>query len=410
MEFDAIRGHCLNAMNHIRSARRIIHERGANSNSMSAKLAAVGVDYITDSMARTSLNDELTSSVNHDNEQTQALALSSFCEFTSLDQASSYLEELIKERRSIQSLLMQTSEVVVDGVVRGGTMLSSSMQQCLIYLLSRTVKIETRTQTRIDTLFRGYVNWKAAFHELMEHRNQQEYTGRTVLLLRIWFFVSEFSLSTMRETREIACDRFADDFDRTLDFIDLFQKGTNSSRERMHWPGIAGRNGYRAGVFESGILSALFLICCKCRMPTRWLATQKLYNAKRAETIYTSESLAMYAKTLIKLEEDAANGSREASSMKNGLEALDVPERARISDAIFSTESQGASLTIVTARVMHENQGSVELVEHEVRQSLDGHLRSGGLDVSSQDSELEIKVRNRKEIALVDVEYPASRG
>ena len=184
----------MTAMNHVRSGRRIIQERNATSNPMSAKLANLGVDFITDSLARTSLKEGSNISSDEPVEQQIATLPLSFYHFTHLDESSFHLGGLIEERRSIESTLMQAAEAAVDSLVRAGIVLTSPMQQCLIHCMSRTIKVERHIQARIDSLFDEYTKWKTAFDELMENQNKREYPGRTVLLLRIWFFVSLLTL------------------------------------------------------------------------------------------------------------------------------------------------------------------------------------------------------------------------
>lgn len=99
-----------------------------------------------------------------------------------------------------------------------------------------------------------------------------------------------------------------------------------------------------------------------------------MLNARRRELLNDGHTVALFAETIIRLEEQRTAQFVGGDFTRNALHARDVPEWARFVDIVVSRdECDHLTFRFLCARSAHERHGEVELVEH--KREIDGELR-----------------------------------
>ena len=135
------------------------------------------------------------------------------------------------------------------------------------------------------------------------------------------------------------------------------------------------------GLFEWGVLPALFTICCKCRdfsIRKRAVALMRKYNWREGNN--SSRTLAFFADAIIGLEE-----SKKIELFNDLPEctvpiAVEIPERARFLDVVISADTDAPRTLILSCtRLSNDEMSQIELLEF--RRRVPVEIRSIGTDL-----------------------------
>jgi hypothetical protein len=172
-------------------------------------------------------------------------------------------------------------------------------------------------------------------------------------------------LKTCRETRETSLDHHEGDFIRVMDLAELYLKPLSTMPRPVRLRSVYGNGQDDDFNLEQGILPALYLISLKSRTSAiRHRATDILANAYRREGLGSSTVTAQIAVAIIRLEENRARDMRPASH--SDLFSSEVPEAVRFADIVHAAgvDVQRPTCRLVSARVLHEDGGGIEIIEY----------------------------------------------
>lgn len=329
----------------------------------------------------------------------------------SLDSMQRRLEALTEIAQDIrcelQALAERSSQLSATG--------SQLTKSCLIYTMSRIINIDAALQTRMATALKGFQSLSQDLRQVLastEHISEHP----SLLFMQIRCFHASLSLAMSRGLNEKLTDFFADDITRTLDnaerlirlsFMGTFEivdenintgpiadefmsrlfaaehpcllSTTETTIAQGPLPVVQRRDKVVAGIFEFGILPALYLIACKCRTSShRRRAARLLHEANRVEAINSSATLAAYADAVIHVEEQSAlrtlqySGAAHASDSYPELYADEVPKTARFLDVVVTaaesavdavTPQQSWRLELACTRLVEEDGNRFELLK-----------------------------------------------
>lgn len=121
-----------------------------------------------------------------------------------------------------------------------------------------------------------------------------------------------------------------------------------------------------AGIFDFGILPALFLIACKCRASSfRRRAARILREAERVEAINSSRTLSAYADAVLQLEEQRVAQMTDSPSSCGEFYADEVPKQARFLDVVASdSRAPDEGFTLTCTQLGREGGTDLELIEY----------------------------------------------
>ena len=274
---------------------------------------------------------------------------------------------------------------------------------CLRHTVSRVVAIDAAAQKRATKVLH-------AFHTLGQQIRRSfllaERLPRELLFLQIRRFHASFTLAMSRGLNEKLTDCFTDEIARTLRNIERLigcgphrwlgssetedgpvadnimrrllttdrghpnQTKATLAGPRMQSSALGAAKSKVAGIFEFGILPALFMIACKCRKRSyRRRAVQLLYETERVEAVNSSRTLSVYADAVVLLEERTASCLVNGSPGRCGhseLYADQVPNQARFLDVVASgAETSSAQITLGCTRLVVEASSDIGLLQHE---------------------------------------------
>lgn len=361
MIFEIYQGRHSNGAQHVRFAKRIVHENLLNDRDRLGETTAIAVKTISiatsgplGSIYTTSfpmLSGKLGSST------------ASSGEFAGL---ATELELLIG---TSSSMCMDLRHLAAKNVrlASGFTLRDIAYQTCLEHALSRQVNLiqHIRIQNKIQDLLSKLTAWRDEVDQLLETREIELSQG--LILLKIRHFTTFFALATCQDRRECNSDRFEASFLNTLHLIEIYlchREDTGYLGPVRPW---VDKSSHRAVITEIGVLPALLVICSKCRTSKiRRRALDVLIQSKRIESEHSSGLLADFAKAIIDLEETRARELTSPAIASRELYANEVPEQARFSDVVIApVQGRSEMFRLVCARFAHELDGSVDVVECE---------------------------------------------
>lgn len=320
--------------------------------------------------------------------------------FASLDEARSHLETL---GRTAQELREQLLENAKDKLQILPPEANVSTQFCLKHTTSRLIHIDRDLQSRLDECSSGFASWKRRFSLVYRTRDP---SNRDLLFLQIRFFYASFTLDMSRATSEQLADTFTDQFIQTLDNIELILRprfgsdrmgpdesaigpiaddfmqsldlinGKTSPKETAldnssdSWrpPPPSEANKVRVtGIFEIGVLHALFGIASKCRTSSlRRRAIQLLKQANRSETFISSQNLAVYAEAIMHLEEaQTARLLNARPGQQHQYSADEIPDEARFLDVVASAGlDESGTFFLSCTRRLDVSAKKIEVLEY----------------------------------------------
>ena len=322
------------------------------------------------------------------------------------------LEGLDKARQEVPTSLQTLAQQFIHKSLKD---LSDAQSCCITQTISRALALDTALQDRMTKTLEGFRRLSQQLRSVLLSTSNLTLQP-DLLFMQIRCFHASFSLAMSRGLNEQSTDYFADDITRTLDNAERLirlsfigpQHSTDDKKNKgpiadafmqklfaaEHPPLSSGTTGtivplqgplvlsdrkdrYVAGIFEFGILPALFLIACKCRASSqRRRAARLLHEANRVEAINSSHTLAVYADAVIDLEEQAAvhlTIDQTAGLLDdNVFYADEVPKQARFLDVVAAAGEHAAPdstapLTIVLSctRLTEEDGSDFELLEYQ---------------------------------------------
>lgn len=309
-------------------------------------------------------------------------------------------------RSSLQALAQQLTSETLEALSEAGSC-------CIIQTISRVVPINARLRDHMSSTLSSFRNLSQQLRLLLLS-TENICLHPELLFMQIRCFHASFSLAMSRGFNEQLTDYFADDISRALENCErlvrlsfMARQGSTDDKKATgpiadefmqklfaaEHPGSVDasativpqgplapaerRDRYIAGIFEFGILPALYLIACKCRTSShRRRAARLLREANRVEAINSSHTLAAYADAIIDLEEQATaslkhcDNIQQTSAVSAGFYADEVPKEARFLDVVAAAGiaahgGEESSTVKLTCTRMIEDQGNkLELLEY----------------------------------------------
>jgi hypothetical protein len=280
--------------------------------------------------------------------------------FTSFVEADVHLETIVRLGEEVRSEMVQVAQARIKGVYAGS--LDTAVSFCLANCLSRSIDIPAPLQHRLQEVVRAHGRW---LHMLRTCISQQNPIKNQILLLtQIRYFASWLVMSTCRETREIAVDRFESEFVRVLNMAETYFQ--HVSGEQL--PTRPSRLREAVGLsLEGGILPALHLIACKSRSSAiRRRAIQILNTADRQEGTCYSGIIGLIVGCAVEIEEARARTlQKDSVHATRDLSSNEVPEEARFADSVIKGgPGLPPKFKLVCARYMHDRDEQIELLEY----------------------------------------------
>ncbi|KAJ5601063.1 hypothetical protein N7510_010597 [Penicillium lagena] len=235
------------------------------------------------------------------------------------------------------------------------TEMDLAVRHCLHHSRARTVNLchHPTLQEQQDNLVTNLARWSSAFKALSIHPLYSY--ARPTLLLEIQHFYLHFLISTIRDTYEQSCDRFADTFKRIVRLSEKFNDGVAPSTY-MQSPSLPGLT----FTLESGIIPALYITSVKCRdRDIRRAAISLLQSTTCQEGMWEGALMARFMEEVAKLEEKAARDQ----TGEDAVTACDIPEQARFNDVVVAVSERPGYGRLVYARFLHESTGELVVSE-----------------------------------------------
>ena len=190
----------------------------------------------------------------------------------------------------------------------------------------------------------------------------------TLLLLHLRSFTSRLALLTYSNVTEVYTDLLEDEFVRVVDYAEAYLGASRTLPARL----MSKQDCYGVGVFEFGVLPAVFTVAHKCRSPAvRRRALQILEQAQRREGLHDSQILADFARSIIALEASATHGKRFDAIKLDSMCPEVIPEAARFSDIVLAEDENTLTRTFVATRYMCSDSGrpsAIELIHYQLDQ------------------------------------------
>ena len=244
----------------------------------------------------------------------------------------------------------------------GGT-LDTTVSYCLANCLSRSIAVDTAIQRRLREAIRAHNHWLYLLQTCI--LQQGPIHDQISLLTQIRYFASWLVVSTCRETREVAVDRFGCDFVRILDMAEMYFRHLPP----QPLPARPSHLRYAMGLsFEGGILPALHLIACKSRYSAiRRRAARILVEANRQEGTCYSGNIGLTLGSAADLEEEKTR-KLQSNPMPGMCTFMcdQVPEKARFADSVIEGEPGSPPRhKLVCARYTHDRDERIEVMEYD---------------------------------------------
>jgi hypothetical protein len=280
--------------------------------------------------------------------------------FTSFVEADVHLETIVRLGEEARNVMIQLAQARIKGVY--GESLGTAVSFCLANCLSRSIDIPAALQHRLEEVIRAHGRW---LHMLRMCILQQDPVNNPILLLtQIRYFASWLVMSTCRETREVAVDRFESEFVRVLDMAETYFQRVSGQPLPMRPSHLREAIGLS---LEGGILPALHLIACKSRSSTiRRRASQILITADRQEGTCYSGIIGLIVGCATEIEEARARTLRkDPIHVTCSFSSDQVPEEARFADSVIEGgPGLPPKFKLVCARYMHDQAEKIELLEY----------------------------------------------
>lgn len=391
-------GNHLNAMRHARVGKSILDERISRTDDLDSTTPTSSSLSPALQTIRRLWTEASASNPFHPTPRT-ASPLSGMS-FASLEETRSLLEVLIEAGQNTrEELIVKAQEL------RRATagFADTATQFCLTHTFSRTMPIASSLQTRLNEIMNGFSSWGRRFAPMYR---SGEYISQDLFSMQLRFFYASFTLAMCRANNERLADCFGDQFVRTLDSAERLLKHRPLSGDWCMEPQITGpvaipfmqnltrvdsgqspepdeetraqlqmglsdasgrTDDWAAGIFEFGILHALFTVACRCRTSyLRRRAIQLLSRAKRREAINCSQQLAVYAETIMHLEEQQARQLAGLYFTDSEFFADEMPEHARFLDIVAHPSAEDPQKFALTCtRHVSEHGNDIELLIYE---------------------------------------------
>jgi hypothetical protein len=294
--------------------------------------------------------------------EVQQPGLMSLAPIDLLAEAWNKLDQLIDSGTQLLRKLYLFTERQVKAVYRDT--LDKATQYCLASCWSKSIALPAHDTilVEIDCLLDELDQWQRNT-SILEGCDQE--TARALSLLQVRHWTASFALKTCRETRETSLDHHEGDFIRVMDLAELYLKPLSTMPRPVRLRSVYGNGQDDDFNLEQGILPALYLISLKSRTSAiRHRATDILANAYRREGLGSSTVTAQIAVAIIRLEENRARDMRPASH--SDLFSSEVPEAVRFADIVHAAgvDVQRPTCRLVSARVLHEDGGGIEIIEY----------------------------------------------
>ena len=281
--------------------------------------------------------------------------------FTSSIEADVHLKTIVRLGDEVRNEMIQLAQARINRVC--GETLDPTVSFCLAHCLSRSIAMGTVLQRRLQEVIRAHVRWLHMLHVRISQQGPNH--DQISLLTQIRYFASWLVISTCRETREVAVDRFESDFVRILDMTEAYFRHVSP----QPLPTRPSHLRYAVGLsFEGGILPALHLIACKSRSSAvRRRAVEILVTADRQEGTCYSGIIGLIVGSAVDLEEDKARKlQNNAMPATCDFTCEQIPEEARFADAVIEG-GPGAppKFKLVCTRYTHDQDGQIEVMEYD---------------------------------------------
>lgn len=298
--------------------------------------------------------------------------------FATIEDAKGALGSIVEDTSRFRSTLLRLAEERVAKTKYSCS--REALRFCIAHCLSRSIELHpTHSLPQQRTaLLHCHEAWLTTL--LNSQGLQNCVTRRSIVLMRIQQFFSSFMLRTSRDTRDDLMDHHEVHLHKVFGLIEEYVTATSTCPSdpkphqqhldnqifgpRLHSstspspspsPPPEYQESQNTYMLEYAILPTLFLICQKCRSPPlRHQALNLLRTANRREGAQWSGEWAMYAESLITLEETLAAGQRP-----NGI----VPEKARYMDVLIEDVAP-SEVGMICARYRHESDGWLEVSEY----------------------------------------------
>jgi hypothetical protein len=244
-----------------------------------------------------------------------------------------------------------------------GETLDTAVSFCLAHCLSRSIGIGTVLQHRLKEVVHAHTHWLHMLQMCISQQDQKH--DQISLLTQIRYFASWLVISTCRETREVAVDRFERDFVRILDMAEMYFRHLSP----QPLPTRPSHLRYAVGLsFEGGLLLALHLIACKSRSSAiRRRAAEILVSADRQEGTCYSGIIGLIVGSAAELEEEQAR-KLQGNPMPTtcSFTCDQIPEEARFADSVIEGRpGSPPKHKLVCARYTHDRDGQIEVMEYD---------------------------------------------
>ena len=373
--YEVLQETAVTAVAHLRSGRRIIEQYGgfdgsrsdpesarlALSSTRSALLAEVSIVF--DALNRDYVDADHSWQCPRPTliRPHSTVGIPEGTAFTSVAAASAHLNTLVSVTKDIRRELLR---VVKDHSPSLDMPLAE--QYCLDYCKTRTVDLTSHNtlSVRISDAVKAHKVWLSAFDCL--GKNSDEIDSRHAMRARTLHFVSHFTISTCRDTRERLCDAWNDKFLEVLNLAEEYL--ALPSEPSLYGPQYKTPEYKPQRTFALGtsLLPAIYLIAIKCRESRiRRRAIGLLSTANRQEGVSHSGVLAAFAQRIAEIEERQVAHLGGHATAAEDLRAEQIPEEARFCDVVIvpAVKDQLSMAKLIMARYAHESNGEVQMIE-----------------------------------------------
>jgi hypothetical protein len=257
--------------------------------------------------------------------------------FDDPDEASLYLEVITANIFDVyDDLFKYVSEALSERGALDG--LDDDHEICLVRAATRTIILDKSLEEAVEESTQSLQVWAEAFRKVPRtHSNLLSHINTQIFFFCVWIWNA-----TWRDANACVVDRFEPQFDyftglceqylelhiaRTPHY-NIFEGCNRKHEDRFHTP--------PAFSLGSGVVTCLAAIVEKCRTSSirhRCIALLRKINLKG---VFDTEYLAAYLRIIVDHEEQAARRYDPKSDPVVSLQAIDVPEDARLLEVIMS--------------------------------------------------------------------------
>ncbi|EME84421.1 uncharacterized protein MYCFIDRAFT_214731 [Pseudocercospora fijiensis CIRAD86] len=203
--------------------------------------------------------------------------------------------------------------------------MDEDMRNCLSCAYSRTIKLTTEFEERIENDMESLNAWMTALAHMPESGQKQS----AQFLIQIHFFYIWFIITSWRDENEMQIDRFEAQFAHIVTlaeaYVEMHSDVTCDAKTEPGQPYHATRQAFTVG---TDLVPCISMIAFKSRKSSIRRRCIELLRTINMQGVFDSWYLASFAQLVADLEEKRA---REITGKPEGvdLEASDVPEAAR---------------------------------------------------------------------------------